>query len=181
MSCKTMIDETFLFKKIAKTNKPVLLYGTGNGADKIIDLCIQNNITISDIFASKEFVRDRLFRGFKVKTYEECVSKYGNDIIVLICFGSNLKDVMDNFYKCVSKHETYLPFVSMFDDIIFDSIYLSKNIDEITEVRNILSDERSKRLYENILKYRISGNIDYLADTQNFDVSLNEFFNNKTI
>lgn len=38
------------------TDKPVVLYGMGNGADQIIDLCDRLQIKVAGIFASDEFV-----------------------------------------------------------------------------------------------------------------------------
>ena len=43
------------------TDKPVVLYGMGNGADQIIDLCDRMQIKVAGIFASDEFVRGQFF------------------------------------------------------------------------------------------------------------------------
>lgn len=43
------------------TDKPVVLYGMGNGADQIIDLCDRMQIKVAGIFASDEFVRGQVF------------------------------------------------------------------------------------------------------------------------
>ena len=43
------------------TDKPVVLYGMGNGADQIIDLCDRLQIKVAGIFASDEFVRGLVF------------------------------------------------------------------------------------------------------------------------
>lgn len=53
--------------KLKDADLPIVCYGTGNGADKIFDEFERLGIKISAVMASDGFVRDRSFRGFKVK------------------------------------------------------------------------------------------------------------------
>ena len=59
------------------TDKPVVLYGMGNGADQIIDLCDRMQIKVAGIFASDEFVRGQVFRGHMVETYTAVKDRLG--------------------------------------------------------------------------------------------------------
>ena len=52
---------TDIWTKLKTEKKPILLYGTGNGADKILDECEKTGIKISGVFASSGFVRERYF------------------------------------------------------------------------------------------------------------------------
>ena len=52
-------------------DKPIVLYGMGNGADKVLDELESRNIAVKGIFASDDFVRGQFFKGFKVMTFKE--------------------------------------------------------------------------------------------------------------
>ena len=64
-----------VWEKAQSTKKPVLIYGTGNGADKIIDELEKLGVTLTGVFASDGFVRSRTFRGFPVISYSEAKEK----------------------------------------------------------------------------------------------------------
>ncbi|MBR4958721.1 MAG: FkbM family methyltransferase, partial [Phascolarctobacterium sp.] len=64
----SFIKETVsVWERLQQTDKPIVLYGMGNGADKIVDWCEANAVKIAGSFASDEFVRGQVFRGFKVE------------------------------------------------------------------------------------------------------------------
>ena len=48
---------------LENTEKPIVVYGMGNGADKIIDRLTERNIKVADFFASDGFVRGHCFHG----------------------------------------------------------------------------------------------------------------------
>ena len=72
-----------LWEYLAHAQKPILLYGMGNGADKILDVCHARGIEIADTFASDGFVRGHSFHGKTVLSYSaakekaKCTSRYG--------------------------------------------------------------------------------------------------------
>ena len=78
---------TDIWNRLVSEEKPILLYGTGNGADKILDELKRYDVKISGVFASSGFVRDRYFRGFKVMSLEQAEEVFG-DFIALFSFGS---------------------------------------------------------------------------------------------
>ena len=77
-----------MWNYIKSCNKPIVLYGMGSGADKIIRELDERDIRISGIFASDEFVRGHSFHGFKVKKYSEIKEEFG-EVLVLVCFGTH--------------------------------------------------------------------------------------------
>ena len=80
---------TDLWQYLKKADKPVYLYGMGNGADKILDTLDALNVKASGVFVSDGFVRDKIFRGFKLKSYSQ-VCDQTDDFIVLVSFGTSL-------------------------------------------------------------------------------------------
>ena len=158
-----------LWSYLKASTKPIVLYGMGDGADKILNVCQDKNIEIFGVFASDDFVRGQKFRGFTVKKYSELKQMLG-DMIVLVSFATKLKDVLENIYNICKYDEIYAPDVPVFGDGIFDSEYFNLNYDSFFKVYNFLSDELSKKVYYNIIKYKLTGNIMLLAECQS-DVS----------
>ncbi len=159
------MPETDLWTKLKSSNKKIVLYGTGNGADKIIACLEKYDIGVDGIFASNGFVRDREFHGIKVKSYEQIKEEFG-EIIVLMCFGSSRPEVIDFVKLIMSENEFYLPDVPVYGDIIFNSEYYLENINRFKETEKKLEDSISVRTYRNIIQYKLSGDVRYLFDTE---------------
>ena len=157
--------ETELWQYLKTVNKPIILYGMGNGADKIINVLNEKGISFQGIFASDGFVRDKLFHGHKISSYASLKEKFG-DMIVLLCFGSSLPDVIENILKIANEQELYAPEVPVIGGGLFDSDFLNKNAENLHFVYNRLADDISRHTFENITKYKLSGKISYLLDCQ---------------
>ncbi len=154
-----------VWEKAQSTKKPVLIYGTGNGADKIIDELERLGVTLTGIFASDGFVRSRTFRGFPVISYSEAKEKHG-DFLTLISFGSQRPEVIENFIKIAQERETYSVDVPVYGDNIFNRDFYEKHKNDIDTVRKMLTDEKSAKTYENIINFKLTGNISLLLDCQ---------------
>lgn len=154
-----------VWERASETEKPILLYGTGNGADKILDELQRLSVKVSGVFASDGFVRKREFRGFPVISYSQAKEKFG-DFLVLTAFGSSRKDVIDNILMISKERELYSADVPVYGDEIFNRAFYEKHIDEINEVRDMLCDELSKKVFDNTVKFKLTGNVDLLLACQ---------------
>lgn len=154
-----------VWEKAQSTEKPVLIYGTGNGADKIIDELNRLDIPVAGIFASDGFVRSRTFRGFQVISYSEAKEKYG-DFLTLISFGSQRPEVLDNFRKIASERETYSVDVPVYGNNIFNREFYEKHKADIKKVMSMMADEKSRQTYEKIIRFKLTGNIQLLFECE---------------
>lgn len=154
-----------LWNYLKEAQKPILLYGMGNGADKIISACDRYGIEISGVFASDGFVRQKTFHGFKVTDYNTAKEHF-DDMIVLVCFGSALPEVLGNIRRIASEQELYAPDVPVYGDVLFNMEYVLDNRERLENVYNILADEQSKKVFENAVMYKLTGKIDYLFDCE---------------
>ena len=68
-----------LWDHLASTTKTVVMYGMGNGADKILAVCEKYGVCVSDFFASDGFVRGQVFHGKRVMSFSEIKEKYGKE------------------------------------------------------------------------------------------------------
>ena len=156
-----------LWEYLKETDKKIVLYGMGNGADKILSVAERYGIEISDFFASDGFVRGHEFHGKRVLSYTETKEKYGKEnIIVLLSFASSLPDVLENIYRIADECELYAPDVPVYGDEILNFEFYSSNLDKINKARELFSDEESRRIYDNIIKYKLYGKISYLRDAE---------------
>ena len=113
-----------LWQTLAATDKTVVMYGMGNGADKILAVCRQYGIEVREFFASDDFVRGQQFHGKTVRRFSDVCAQYGADnLVVLVSFASSLPDVMDNIARVASVCETYIPDVPVKGDTLFCEAY----------------------------------------------------------
>lgn len=158
-----------LWQKLRRAAKPILLYGMGNGADKILAVFAKYGIKADDVFASDEFVRGQEFHGRRVLKYAEAVERYG-DFIIIVAFGSRRADVLSRIYELDRRHELYIPDVPVAGGELFDLEYYFRHQDELAQVESLLSDELSRRTLRDIINYRLTGELKYLVGhTQNPD------------
>ena len=157
-----------LWTYLASTNKNIVMYGMGNGADKIINVCQSYGIEISDFFASDGFVRGQIFHGKKVMSFTEIKEKYGTDnIIVLVAFASSLPDVMQKIADVAAQCETYIPDVPVRGCNVFCDSFENEHKNKIEKAYDLLSDERSKEVYKGVIEFRKTGNLEILTSTAN--------------
>ena len=154
-----------LWSYLAKSSKKIVIYGMGNGADKVVKMCNIHNIEVSDFYASDAFVRGQSFHGKIVMTYDQIKQKYGNgNFISLLSFATRLPDVIENIKRIATENELYAPDVPVFGENIFDLNFFNKYHEDMEFVYNLLSDDVSKNAYESIISYKLSGNINYLFE-----------------
>ena len=58
--------EQSVWPRLQEEKRPIVLYGMGDGADKILRQFERLGIQAAAVFASDEFVRGHSFRGFRV-------------------------------------------------------------------------------------------------------------------
>lgn len=150
-----------LWTSLQEQSKPIVLYGMGNGADKIADELERRGMEVSAYFASDDFVRGQLFRSKRVMKYAEVKALYP-ECVILVAFASQLPDVMERIYAIDAENELYVPDVPVVGGRVFDSAFYEENKDLIKEARELFADEESRAIYDNILLYKLTGKLSYL-------------------
>ncbi len=157
--------EKELWQYLKETDKPIVLYGMGNGADKIINVLNENNITFSGVFASDGFVRDKFFHGHKISSFSELEQRF-EKMIVLLCFGSARPEVLENIQRISSRQELYAPDVPVIGGGLFSQNFCLTHKNELEWVYNRLADDISRKTFENTVKYKITGKLSYLYECE---------------
>jgi len=154
-----------LWNSLKTKNKPIFIYGMGNGADAVIDKLYSNGIGFNGVFASDSFVRGQTYRGKVVQTYNDICSQYDN-FIVITAFGSSLPEVRKNIEKIASEQELYIADAPVYGNTFFDINFVRVHKNEINHVYQNLADEHSQRIFENVVRFKMSGIPQYLFNAE---------------
>lgn len=157
-------EKESIWNVLVKSDKPIVIYGMGNGSQKIIDTLKSYGGKISDIFASDEFVRGHFFLGYKVLKYSEICKKY-KDFIVVLGFATHLDDVIGRIREINFRHPVYAPDVPVAGGGLFTIDYVKENEEKFDFVYSHLADEESRRVFLDIINFKISGKVEYLFNT----------------
>lgn len=160
-------ENSSVWETLQTTVKPIVLYGMGNGADKIIDWCEAHGVQVAGIFATDEFVRYQSFRGLTVCKYSDIIARFGQDILIVIAFASERPEVLARFKELDEQHEVVAPHLPLFAETdMVSSSWPAKYGAELEQVYKLLADEQSRKTFTDILNYKYSGKISYLWDCE---------------
>ncbi len=152
---------------LSRGGRPILLYGMGNGADKILAVCESYGIPVADFFASDGFVRGHSFHGKVVLSFSHACEKYGaENMIVLLSFASSRPDVLETIGRVASACEMYIPDVPVCGTDLFNSEFYDAHRDEIAAARALFADDESRRVYDGIIDYKLTGRMEPLRATE---------------
>ena len=146
---------------LKQSEKPIILYGMGDGADKVLARFDKLGIKASGVMASDDFVRYQNYRGFTVKKLSDFELELG-DFVVALCFASQLPDVMANIRRVGERHTLLVPSVPVFGDNVFDYEFYNSNEERFNQAYSLLSDELSRRVFRDIIAFQYSGELRYL-------------------
>ena len=153
-----------MWDELKNSAKPVVLYGTGDAAEKILKELDARSIRVSGIFASDGFVRDREFAGFKVTDYETAKKTFG-DMTVLLCFGSHRPEVIENIVRIGREQDLFAPDLPVAGEGLFDRAFYEKNKARLDAVRAKLADDQSRLAFDKVIGYKLSGRIAPLLES----------------
>ena len=140
--------------------KKIVLYGMGNGADKIWSVCDRYGIVVHGVFASDGFVRGQLFHGVTVQTFSAVCDLHGADnLIVLLSFASSRPDVLETISHVASVCELYAPDVPVFGDTLFNAEFFNRHKAEFDRARDLLADDESRAVFDNVIEYKLTGQL----------------------
>lgn len=164
-----------MFKDLLKTESsweflkgstlPIVIYGTGNGADRVFDELEKLEIKVFGVCASDGFVRNRTFHGFQVKSISQFENEL-DDFVIALCFASPLTEVIESIKALSKRHRVIMPSVPVYGDNIFNKEFFQNNISKIEKAYSLLCDKQSKKVFENIIRFQITGKLDFCFECE---------------
>lgn len=167
--------EPSVWSVLQRETRPIVLYGMGDGADKILQQFDSLGISISAVFASDEFVRGHSFHQWKVQRLSDIIANYGEDIVIIIAFATHRPEVIQKIFSLDETYTVAAPDVPVVGDTIFDSDFIRRHEKELEQAYRLLADEQSRAVFHDIIQYKLSGKLQYLRRCES---DKNEAFKN---
>ena len=153
-----------LWDKLKDEKRPIVVYGMGNGADKLFDRLASYGVSVADVFASDGFVRGHSFRGYPVLSFSEIRERY-DDFVILLSFASSRPEVLEMLSDINGKYEMYIPDMPVAGaEEYFDREFYNAHYTEILDAYNSLADDDSRDTLAAVVNYKLSGKMHYLTD-----------------
>lgn len=149
------------WERLRAENRPIFIYGMGDGAAKIMSVFSRYGIPVAGIFASDDFVRGHSFAGYRVHKLSE-VEEMVDDFVIVLAFAAGYQELIDYIHVLARKHTLYVPDVPVIGGGLFDYHYCMEHLQELNAVYRSLADDESRRVMLNVIQYKISGCIHYL-------------------
>lgn len=147
--------------ELRETELPIFIYGMGDGALKIMSVMERYHIPVAGFFASDEFVRGHYFEQHKVHTLSE-IEGLLDDFVIVLAFAAGYPSLTEKINNIAKRHPLYAPDVPVAGDGLFTYEYCMEYENELRQVYNLLADEQSKKVFTDVIKFKITGKIQYL-------------------
>ncbi len=158
-----------LWDVLKQSDKPIWLYGMGDGALKVMRAMELHGLKAAGIFASDDFAREKIFCGYPIKRFSDVKAMYRPDeFIILLCFAAFRDDLYPVILDIASQYELYAPDVPVVYDPectkedFFSPEYIKAHEEAFTAVFDKLADEQSKTVFRDVLAFKCTGKVQYL-------------------
>ena len=158
--------EQSIWTKLQRETRPIVLYGMGDGADKILAQLDRLGVRASGVFASDEFARGNLFHGFPVRKLSDTVAELGEDIVILIAFASQRPEVMERMYALEQRCDAAAPDVPVVEGALFDEAFVRAHADAMQRAYDLLADDISRAVFLDTVRFKLSGKMQYLRASE---------------
>ena len=149
---------------LASCGLPIYLYGTGDGADKVLRRMQASGyrLPVEGVFVSDAFSRGKTFGGLPVLSRSEMEARVPRAAVVL-CFGLHGQEAFAVLDDLAEKHLVLAPSTSVYGGTCMGKAdYLAK-ADQLDRVDGWLSDDLSRELFRRVLRWKITGEYRWLA------------------
>ena len=172
--------EADMWDMLKQESRPIVVYGMGNGADKLIRRFDSLGIEISDFFASDGFVRGHSFHGKRVKSFSEIKDLY-SDFVIVLSFASNRQEVVEMLINIDKIYDLYIPDMPVAGGEYFDKDFYNSHYESILSAYDSLADEDSKNAFCAVVSHKLFGRGEYLWNAYSELSEIYSFFDKSTV
>ena len=108
------------WERLKAEQRPIFIYGMGDGAAKIMSAFERFGIPVAGIFASDAFVRGHSFAGFRVHKLSE-IEEQVEDPVIVLAFAAGYPELVDYIRALSKRHTLYVPDVPVIGGGLFGS------------------------------------------------------------
>ncbi len=151
-----------MWRELKNDNKPIVLYGMGDGAVKLLSILDSLGLSCAGIFASDDFVRYQSFMGYTVKKLSD-IEEEISEFTILSAFATRLDSVIENFHRIEARHKLRIPDINVSGNHLelFDENFIAESYERIRAVYDKLTTD-GKEFYETLISYKWTGELKYL-------------------
>lgn len=160
----SLLELPTCWEQLQKTKKPVVMYGMGNGADHILRHLDRLAVPVREFFASDGFVRATAFMEKGSKSFRK--SRRNTRILSSsppLPRGMSLPWKPFSFWigntSCMPRT------VPVAGEDLFDRDFFISHLSQAQAAYRLWADERSRQIYRDLIAYKLTGKIKYLAST----------------
>lgn len=154
-----ILEQQDVWQRLQSCRKPVVLYGMGDGAVKILRVMEQYGIRPAALFASDDFARGNLFMGYRVEKLRDIQARY-DDFIIVMAFAVRDLPTVQRIRSLSQQIELVAPDVPVAGINLFTLDFVRQYEQEFARVESMLADEQSKKVLHNIVNFKLSGKLD---------------------
>lgn len=152
-----------VWERLQAETHPLVIWGMGNGADKLLIAFAERGLTAADFVASDGFVRGQSFHGKRVLSFAEVREKYASPALVM-AFGTRRPEVLESVLCRMGEYPLYLPDLPVTGETVFDAAYYRAHYQEFLAVSECLADQTSRDLFAAVITYKLTGDPAILFD-----------------
>lgn len=152
-----------LLKKLVDTNRQVVLYGAGHCGLETYNLMNKYHIPILAICDDNDETIGKKIGNIEISKLENVSIDDNTDIFITSGFNKKMKERLQNLGML--SHYIEIDF-GRYEEDRENIIYFEKHKEEINQVFKLLSDEKSKDIYKNLIQFRISRDLRYLENCE---------------
>lgn len=154
---------TDVWARLEAETRPIVVWGMGNGADKLLRVCGERGITVADFVASDGFVRGQSFHDRRVLSFAEVREKYASPLIVM-AFGSARPEVLSYVEEIAGAFTLLVPDLPVAGEGLFDVAYYRTHYEAFRTACDSLADDTSRSLYAALVIGKLTGDPRVLLD-----------------
>lgn len=155
------IAEQDVWDTLRSSKLPVVMYGMGNGADRIFSHLEEDGVEVAAVFASDEFVRGHSFRGYPVQRYRDVCDTYP-DFLIVMAFAVHDAPTLARIRQMNEEHTVLIPTLPVAGERRFTRAFVAQHDDKFNRAFSLLADEPSRQTYLDVLRFKVSGKPEYL-------------------
>ena len=155
----------YLWDYLKCCQKPIVLYGMGNGGDKIFQLAEEKNIPISGVFASDDHAGGQMFHGHTVVSFSEIVKIYP-DPVILLAFGTERPELIAHVRSIAEQYTVLAPDLPLCGGRHISPKYVESEQKTIEKARNLMADNTSRMVFDSLLEFKLTGCLDPLIQCE---------------
>lgn len=150
---------------LKQSEKPIILYGMGNAADRVLDEFEKRGIRAAGVMASDDFCRYQEYRGFTVQKQSDFEKQFG-DFTIALCFGSSLPDVTAHIYHVAEQHHLLVPNIPVVGEEILTDDFIALYRQDIERAYSLLADKQSRKVFKGALDFYYTGELRFLREME---------------